>query len=149
MHSNEEHDFEEEEYTQPSKSQLKRQMTALQELGESLIVLSDKQLAKIPIADERLLLAIAETKRIKSNNARRRHMQFIGKLMRDIEVEPIEQAMAELHLQKQEKNTAFHALEALRDEVLESGHDGVEIVMSRWDFADRQQVRHLILQHHR
>ena len=67
-----------EEYTPPSKSELKRQMTALQQLGESLLALSDKQLARIPVGDERLLLAIAETRRIKSNNARRRHMQLLA-----------------------------------------------------------------------
>ena len=110
MRKNDKHDELEEEYTEPSKSELKRRMTALQQMGESLIELSDKQLAKIPIGDERLVLAIAETKRIKSNNARRRHMQFIGRLMRDIDVEPIEKALAALRSQRQDKNDAFHVL---------------------------------------
>ncbi|MFT4826112.1 MAG: ribosome-associated protein [Halioglobus sp.] len=140
---------EEEEFTEPSKSELKRRMTALQEMGESLILLGDKQLAKIPIGDERLVLAIQETKRIKSNNARRRHMQFIGRLMRDIDVEPIEKALAEIRAQRQDKNNIFHLLELIRDEVLEAGLKGVEIVMDRWDFADRQQLRQFILQHQR
>ena len=143
------YDSEDDEFTEPSKSELKRQMTALQEIGESLISLSDKQLAKIPIEDERLVLAIAETKRIKSNNARRRHMQFIGKLMRDIDAEAITAALAVLHTKKQAKNDAFHALEELRDEVLAAGPDGVELVMSRWSTGDRQQLRQLVLQHQR
>ena len=139
----------EDEFTEPSKSELKRQMTALQEIGESLISLSDKQLAKISIGDERLLLAIRETRRIKSNNARRRHMQFIGKLMRDIDAEPIIAALALMRAQKQEKNEAFHALEQLRDKVLEQGLNGVELVMDRWEDGDRQQLRQLVLQHQR
>lgn len=149
MRKNDKHDEQEDEYTEPSKSELKRRMTALQQMGESLIELSDKQLAKIPIADERLVLAIQETKRIKSNNARRRHMQFIGRLMRDIDVEPIEKALAAMRSQRQDKNNAFHALEQMRDEVLEEGLKGVELVMTRWDFADRQQLRQLVLQHQR
>jgi ribosome-associated protein len=142
-------DDSEEEYTEPSKSELKRQMTALQEIGESLIALSDKQLAKIPVGDERLLLAIAETRRIKSHNARRRHMQFIGRLMRDIDPEPITTALAAIRSQRQEKTEAFHALEQLRDEMLAAGPGGVELAMGRWDHGDRQQLRQLILQHQR
>ena len=149
MRKNDNHSEEDEEYTEPSKSELKRRMTALQQIGESLILLSDKQLAKIQIADERLVLAIQETKRIKSNNARRRHMQFIGRLMRDLDAEPIEAALATMRAQRQDKNTALHALEQMRDEVLEKGLKGVELVMNRWDFADRQQLRQFILQHQR
>ena len=149
MRNYDQKDNSDEAFSEPSKSELKRQMTALQEIGESLIKLSDKQLAKIPVADERLLLAIKETQRIKSNNARRRHMQFIGRLMRDIDPQPITAALAVLHSQKQEKNEAFHALETLRDEVLEAGLPGVELVMERWDSGDRQQLRQLVLQHQR
>jgi len=140
---------EDEEYLGPSKSEMKRRMTALQTIGESLVALSEKQLAQIPIADERLLLAIQETRRIKSNNARRRHMQFIGKLMRDIDPEPISSALGAMRTQKAALNDAFHALELLRDEVLEAGPQGVELVMARWSSADRQQLRQLVLQHQR
>ena len=91
------HDFDDSE---PSKSELKRRMIALQELGESLVQLSDKQLASVPVEDERLLLAIRETRRIKSNSARRRHMQFIGKLMRDIDADAIAAALALMRAQK-------------------------------------------------
>jgi ribosome-associated protein len=138
-----------EEDLGPSKSELKRQMTALQAIGESLVALSEKQLAQIPVGDERLLLAIRETRRIKSNNARRRHMQFIGKLMRDIDPEPITTALTTMQTQKQTQTDAFHALEQLRDEVLAEGPQGVELVMARWDTADRQQLRQLVLQHQR
>ena len=149
MHDHNQTDESDEEFTGPSKSELKRQMTALQEIGESLVQMGDKQLAKIPVGDERLLLAIKETRRIKSHNARRRHMQFIGRLMRDIDAEPIIKALAVLRSQKEEKNEAFHALEVLRDEVLEQGLKGVELVMDRWENGDRQHLRQLVLQHQR
>ena len=89
------------------------------------------------------------TERIKSNNARRRHMKYLGKLMRDIDAEPIVAALAALHEQKQGIKAEFHALEALRDEVLARGLPGVELVMSRWVHGDRQQLRQLILQYQR
>ena len=77
----------------PSKSEMKRRMLALQELGETLVSLSDNQLAQMPIDDERLLQAIREVRRITSNSARRRHLHLIGKMIRDIDAEPIAAAL--------------------------------------------------------
>lgn len=134
---------------EPSKSELKRRMLALQKLGETLTGLSDKQLQHIPLADERLRQAIQEAKSIRSHSARRRHLQLIGKLMRDIDAEPIERALQAMDRSRQDKAEAFHQLEALRDEMLAAGPPGVELAVSRWAGADRQQLRQLILQHQR
>ena len=80
----------------PSKSERKRQMTALQELGTRLVDLSDTQLKKIPIEDSRLEEAIAEARRIKAWGGLRRQLQYIGKIMRQIDPAPIQQALDEL-----------------------------------------------------
>ncbi|QIB66582.1 ribosome biogenesis factor YjgA [Kineobactrum salinum] len=133
----------------PSKSELKRRMTALQELGATLTRLSDKQLRRIPIADPRLLEAIAETRRINSNSARRRHLQFIGKLMRDIDPEPIQTALAELDRERESAAHRFQDLETVRDELLEQGLAGIDTIMLRWPGADRQHLRQLLLQSQR
>ena len=133
----------------PSKSEMKRRMLALQELGETLVSLSDNQLAQMPIDDERLLQAIREVRRINSNSARRRHLQLIGKLMRDIDAEPIAAALEALHTRRRQRDQAFHQLEQLREQVLAAGAAGVEQVMARWPQADRQQLRQLVLQHQR
>jgi len=146
-HNDSDHDFEGE--LPPSKSELKRQMLALQRLGESLLDLNDKQLAQIPITDEQLLLAIRETHRIRSNSARKRHLQFIGKLMRGIDPEPIERAVQAIHQSQQNSRDAFHQLEKLRDDALAAGAAGVELIIARWPQAERQQLRQLILQHQR
>ena len=138
-----------EEYTGPSKSAMKRQMIALQEIGESLTRLNEKQLASIPIEDERLIIAVQETQQIKSNSARKRHMQYIGKLMRDVDVDSIERALKFMYKHKQDNNDAFHELETLRDNILELGVSGIEQVVTRWPSADRQQLRQLVLQHQR
>lgn len=133
----------------PSKSAMKRRMTALQELGETLTRLSDKQLEKIPLGDPQLAQAIVEARNIRSNSARRRHMQYIGKLMRSIDPEPIEKALDSLYREQRENADRFHQLEQLRDEVLAQGLKGIEQVVARWPSADRQHLRQLVLQHQR
>ncbi len=133
----------------PSKSALKRRMLALQQLGETLVGLSDRQLERVPIADERLRSAILDARRITSRSARRRHLQLIGKLMRDIDPEPIEAALEALDRGRRAEANAFHELEALREQMLAAGPEGVELALARWPLADRQQLRQLILQHQR
>ena len=133
----------------PSKTAVKRQMHALQDLGKTLSELNDKQLAQIPIEDEKLLEALRETRRIRSKNALKRHLQYVGKLMRDVDPEPIEAQLDAMRRPAREANALFHQLEQLRDDVLAAGVTGVETVLSRWPQADRQQLRQLILQHQR
>ena len=133
----------------PSKSERKRRMLALQQLGESLLALSDKQLAAIPIEDEQLLEALRECRGIRSNSARKRHLQLIGKLMRGIDPKPIERALDKLHQPHRARTDTFHELEALRDSALAAGPDGVERVLEHFANADRQHLRQLILQHQR
>lgn len=143
-------DGRDEEFEEgPSKSELKRRMTALQELGVALTQLSDKELAQIPIEDPRLAEAIAETRRINSNSARRRHLQFIGKLMRDIDPEPMQRALNSLFNKHQAETDQFHALEVMRDDLLSRGDAAVQDVLVKWPEADRQQLRQLIRQHQR
>ncbi|MBT4519804.1 MAG: DUF615 domain-containing protein [Halieaceae bacterium] len=133
----------------PSKSEMKRQMTALQEIGEALTRLTDKQLAKVPIIDERLVVAIRESRKINSNSAARRHRQWIGKLMRDIDTAPIIEALQSIHMQQEMSTRAFHEVEKLRDDALAAGIPGVELIKARWPSVDRQQLRQLLLQHQR
>lgn len=142
-------DEDQQGHEPPSKSARKRHMLSLQAMGESLLELNDKQLAQMPIEDERLLSAIRECRQIHSNSARKRHLQYIGKLMRDIDAAPIEQALEDLRHARQRGNTAFHELEQLRTDILAAGMDGVELAMLRFPDADRQHLRQLVMQHQR
>ena len=139
--------LDDQEPLPPSKSARKREMHALQRLGESLVSLSEKQLRSIPVEDERLLAALEECRRISSNSARKRHMQLIGKLMRDIDATPIEKAMDALHQARNADTLAFQSLETLRTEILQAGPGGTELAIQRYPSADRQHLRQLILQH--
>lgn len=98
MHDN---DFDDEFYgaespRPPSKSQLKREATALQELGEAVVKLSATQLRQMPLSDE-LLAAVKAAQAMPQRGAHKRQLQFIGKLMRGLdeaEVEAIRTALA-------------------------------------------------------
>ncbi len=77
-----------EEPERPSKSQRKRDMAALQDIGTELVMLNADQLTQIELP-ERLFEAIVDAQRIRDFEGRRRQMQFIGKLMREIDAAPI------------------------------------------------------------
>lgn len=128
----------------PSKSAVKREMQALQELGEALVELPDGELATIPLEDP-LLEAIHTARRIKSREGRRRQLQYIGKLMRKIDVEAIHAAHQDLLHGRQLHNRQFHELEALRDRLVTTGPDSIGEVMERYPVADRQHLRQLIV----
>lgn len=149
MPDNHEQDGEWPEDAAPSKSARKREMHALQAMGESLVQLSDKQLQQIAIEDEALLEAILECRRISSNSARKRHLQYVGKLMRKVDTTAIQAALDTLHHAHQASTDAFHELEALRDAMLEAGPPGVELALVKFPDADRQHLRQLLRQHQR
>ena len=75
--------------TSVSKSERKRQMHALQDLGERLVALPEADLATIPINDERLRDAVQTARRITARGGLKRQLQFIGKLMRSIDPSPL------------------------------------------------------------
>ncbi|WOJ98332.1 ribosome biogenesis factor YjgA [Congregibacter brevis] len=128
----------------PSKSARKREMTARQELGEALCALSPKELSRIPINDEDLLAAIEETSRIKHHSALRRHRQYIGKLMRRIDPEPLQKALDALYQSRLQETRAFQDLEVLRDSLVRDGDKALGQVLEKYPDADRQQLRQLI-----
>ena len=90
--------MDESEYSEaalPSKSELKREADALQQAGLRLMEMKPDKLARLPLSDA-LLNAIRESRRISSHEARRRHAQYVGRLMREANGDRILAAMAEL-----------------------------------------------------
>ena len=127
----------------PSKSQLKREMQSLQQLGEQIIAMSDAQRARFPLSDD-LLAAVEETGRIKAREARRRHMQYVGKLMRGEDLEGIQAVFDEIENEKLRRDHAFHRLEKWRDRLIDEGDDAVEAFMVEFPDIERQALRQLI-----
>lgn len=100
--------------TKPSKSARKRQFTELQQLGERLIDLTDEQLTSI-VDDQRLAEVIREARSISAHGALRRHKQLIGKIMRDIDPEPIQSAVEALNRQSRDESRIFKEAEQWRE----------------------------------
>ena len=126
-----------------SKSQVKREMTALQVLGERLLELSRQQLERIEMPPE-LREAVESAKTLKSHEARRRQLQYIGTLMRDADPEPIRKAIEEIGdggLQ----NAQLRKLERWRDALIEGNAELLADILEQYPAADRQKLRQLTL----
>lgn len=100
-----------------SKTKAKSEMDALQEMGKRLVEVGNDRLKKLDIP-ETLLDAVREAKRISSFGALRRQMQYIGKLMRDVDIEPIQEMLDEIDGVSNKANARFHALEKQREKLL-------------------------------
>lgn len=127
----------------PSKSQLKRDMANLQKLGEKLVELTAGQLAQVPM-DETLADAVDMARSLKNNEARRRQMQYIGRLMRDIDPKPIEDAIEKIQLKSQQNKAVFHQIERWRDRLIAEGDKQLEIFIDKFPHSDRQHLRQLV-----
>lgn len=106
--------------TEQSRTDLKRESLALQDLGEALIDLRAQLMAGLDLP-EKLASALEDAKRITDFGARRRHLQYIGKLMRHLEPDTLEAARAALEVQHQgsaEEKLALHETEQWRDRLI-------------------------------
>lgn len=129
----------------PSRSQLKRDSQALRDLGEQLVLMANSQLEKINL-DSSLLAAIKEARRLKNLDARRRQIQYIGKLMRNMDLTDIRYAIEKLNHQSQTFRQHFAMLEQWRDRLIKEGNDAIEEFLTTYPNADRQQIRNLLRQ---
>jgi ribosome-associated protein len=126
----------------PSKTQLKKAMHELQALGKDLLELSDARLQGIPMPDS-LRLALQELKRTRSHEGRRRQLQYVGKLMRRADAQPLREAVAAQQLGPARETYALHEAERWRDRLLESDTALTDWLALHPD-ADAQALRTLI-----
>ncbi|MCZ2194295.1 ribosome-associated protein [Neisseria meningitidis] len=125
-----------------SKTQMKKQMNGLQDLGMELTRLSNDTLKKIGL-DEDLYEAVVTYKKITSNGALKRQAQFIGRLMRDTDPAPIEAFLAKLRGDDAAHNAFLQRVERARMELL--ADDGaLTQFMSDFPHADAGKLRTLI-----
>src|SRR5689334_15037309 len=126
----------------PSKTRLKQEAHELQALGEALADLPAERLEALPLG-EPLRDALREWARTRSHEGRRRQLQYIGKLMRGVDVEPIRAAIASARLGPARDALALHEAERWREELL--AHDEAA---TRWlgahPGADAQRLRSLV-----
>lgn len=126
----------------PSKTALKKAMHELQALGEALMALPDSRIDAIGLS-EALRDAVRSAQRTKSFEGKRRQIQYLGKLMRQADAEPIRQAVAAFQLGHAKDALALHEAERWRAELL-AGDDALTRWTAQHPDSDLQQLRSLI-----
>ena len=126
----------------PSRNELKQQMQDLQELGEAVAALPPDRLDKLKI-DERLRDAIDELRRTKSFEGKRRQIQYIGKLMKHEDPEPLREAVASYRVGSATDTLALHQAEYWRDQLL-AADDALANWVEEFPATDIQQLRSLV-----
>lgn len=135
----------EQQYERPSKSQLKREMTALQKLGEILVEAPRDRVKKIPMPED-VLEAILECQQISSHEGRRRQLQYVGKKMRSLtedEVAAIQKVVDSWRGASKAETAALHAIERQRDRLIADDGALTEL-RSQHPELDIQQLRTLV-----
>ena len=135
----------EQKYDRPSKSQLKREMTALQELGEELVSQPKDRVMRVPMPED-VREAILECQKIKDHEGRRRQMQYVGKKMRTLEEDEIAAIQRVIDSWKgasKAETAAMHALERRREKLLADDNALTEL-KAEFPEADVQQLRTMI-----
>lgn len=128
---------------QISKSQLKRDATALQELGEELVKLREAQLKKIPLPDS-LREAVDAARRITSHGAHKRQLQYVGRLMRNVDAAPIYQALEAVKGTGREAAAHFQRLERWRERLINDSDTALGELLDEYPQTDSQHLRQLV-----
>jgi len=134
---------EEEEIELVSKSEIKREMLALQALGERLVKLNPRMWAQFNFS-QAMRDALDESLRIKSQNAMRRHIRRLGKLLRDEDAEQVKKLFERMDNEHLQDTQYFHRLERWRDRLLAEGDSALQELLDICPNIDRQHLRQLI-----
>lgn len=138
-------DAPEETDFEPSKTERKREAHAARDLGAELCVLSDAQLVAFPLSDS-LLSAIRESRNVHAHGARKRHLQYIGKLMRQHDVVAIEAELNRIDPDAPENVRLQHESERWRARLLSDDASAVTDFISNYPQVDIQVLRQLLRQ---
>ncbi|MCL2523010.1 MAG: DUF615 domain-containing protein [Betaproteobacteria bacterium] len=125
----------------PSKTKRKEAMHALRDLGVELVELSVGQLQRIDLP-ENIRQAVRDCQKITAHGARRRQIQYLGKLMRDADEAPIRAGLALLRGESAAETARLHRLERYRTQLLADENFLGEIA-AQWPRADLQHLRQL------
>ena len=123
----------------PSKTQRKKEMHALQALGQQLVELSADQLARVDLP-EALREAVEFAHRVGSHEGRRRHLQYIGKLMRQVDADAIRAAVGRATGESRAAVAQMHLAERWRDRLL-ADDDALTACIAEHPGADAQWLR--------
>ena len=125
-----------------SKTQMKKRMDELQDLGMELTRLSDETLKKIGLPED-LMQAVRDYKKITSNGALKRQNQYIGRLMRETDPAPIRAFLAKLKGENRAHNAFLQRVEQMRERLL-ADDDALTAFVAQYPHADAGSLRTLI-----
>jgi ribosome-associated protein len=128
----------------PSKTRRKKEAHELQKLGTELLEVPESEWLRLELPDA-LMAALKEALHIRSRSGRKRQLQYIGKLMRDINPDPIRAWFEQRRTQGRRMARLHQQLEEWRERLIEEGDDAIENYLQQHD-ADRQQLRQLVRQ---
>lgn len=140
-------EYDDAEAIEPSKTKRKKDMHALQEIGERLVELDAKKLAEFDLP-EILSDAILQARTINKHGARRRQLQYIGRLMREIDAQPIQQKLDAWQQTSVHQTARLHLLERWRERLLNDEHALTEFAAT-YPNTDLQRLRLLIRNAHK
>jgi ribosome-associated protein len=126
-----------------SKSQRRREALELKTLARKLIGMSPTRLARIPL-EPPLRAAVDEARRIRSNVAGKRQLQYVAKLLRQCDHEPISTAVADLDRDAQQLTARQHRAENWRDYLIDSGDPALSRLLQQREDVDIQAIRQLV-----
>ena len=129
----------------PSKSQRKRDARALQKLGTDLLNIPESEWSLMQLP-ENLVVALREAKRLRAHGALKRQLQYIGKLMRDIDPQPIQNYILQSRLDARQEVRKHQETEDWRDRLIAEGDQALEAFLEVHALADCQHLRQLIRQ---
>jgi len=136
---------ETDERQAPSKTKRKKKAEALQAIGVALVELPEKELKSLNIPQE-LKDAILDAQTMTKHGSRRRQLQYIGTLMRDLDPEPIQMAVDHISLDRAKAAHKFQKMEAWRDHFISPGNKNhtPEAFITAFPHTDRQRLGQLI-----
>jgi ribosome-associated protein len=126
-----------------SRTQMKKEAAVLKQMGAKLTALSQDQLRHMDLPTE-LMTAIEAFWEMKSHGARRRQLQYIGSVMREVDATVIEQGLLEIAQGASLQARAFHRLESWRDRLVDGDDDLMQTILTEHPHADRQRLGQLV-----
>lgn len=132
---------------EPSRTELKKESEEQQKLGEALLTLRGELFERLDLP-EKLVTALEDLKRITNFEGRRRQLQYVGKLMRQLEpdtLQAVRDALEEQRSGSAQQTLALHAAEKWRDDLI-AGDDAVHTWLQQHPGTDAQQLRALVRQ---
>jgi ribosome-associated protein len=127
-----------------SKTEIKKEMHQLQDFGQSLVEMSKHQRSRLPLSEDLKDAMIVADKIRNKNEALRRHIRHIAKILVETDLAPIYQAIDVMANKHQQETAKFTRLENLRDELIEQGNEAIESLLAEFEQMERQKLKQLV-----